>query len=206
LAAGGVLNPEGLIYFANIARSLEKDTLFPAAARGAFGEADAVLRRAAETGAGDAALFLRTLNTARHLLLAETGRSPADWDFFDGSGKLDAARRHPFPGMTVYLEDIRSPYNVGAMFRAAESFGAEKIFLSPFCADPRHPRAERSAMGCVDVLPWERLEFFNGLHAGLQHSGPFTAGERESPPGVCRLFPAQTRDGRRTQVRRAEAR
>jgi TrmH family RNA methyltransferase len=47
------------------------------------------------------------------------------------------------------------------MFRAAESFGAEKVFLSPFCADPRHPRAERSAMGCVDVLPWERREFFN---------------------------------------------
>jgi TrmH family RNA methyltransferase len=59
--------------------------------------------------------------------------------------------------MQVYLEDIRSPFNVGSMFRAAESFGVEKIWLSPFCADPRHKRAERTAMGCVDVLPWERL-------------------------------------------------
>jgi TrmH family RNA methyltransferase len=60
--------------------------------------------------------------------------------------------------MQVYLEDIRSPFNVGAMFRAAESFGVEKLWLSPLCADPRHRRALRTAMGCVDVLPWERAE------------------------------------------------
>jgi TrmH family RNA methyltransferase len=62
--------------------------------------------------------------------------------------------------MFVYMEDIRSPFNVGAMFRTAEIFGVEKIFLSQFCADPRHRRAERTAMGCVDVVPWERREFF----------------------------------------------
>jgi TrmH family RNA methyltransferase len=59
--------------------------------------------------------------------------------------------------MRVYLEDIRSPFNVGAMFRAAESFGVEKLYLSPLCADPAHPRAKRTAMGCTDILPWERL-------------------------------------------------
>jgi TrmH family RNA methyltransferase len=183
LAAGtGVFNAEKLVYFANTAQTLEKDTLFPAAALGAFGEAAGVLRRAAETcagdtGGGDTAVIRRTLNTMRHLLLTETGRSPADWDFFDTQGRLDPARRRPFPGMTVYLEDIRSPFNVGAMFRAAESFGAEKVFLSPFCADPHHPRAERSAMGCVDALPWERREFFNGL---------------QLPPAGCPVFALET--------------
>jgi TrmH family RNA methyltransferase len=58
--------------------------------------------------------------------------------------------------MRIYLEDIRSPFNVGALFRTAESFGAEKIYLSPLCADPHHPRSARTAMGCVDLLPWER--------------------------------------------------
>jgi TrmH family RNA methyltransferase len=101
----------------------------------------------------------RALNTVRHVLLMETGRSPADWDFLDPEGALDPAKRRPFPGMQVYLEDIRSPFNVGSLFRSAESFGAEKMWLSPLCADPRHPRAERSAMGCVSVLPWERVQF-----------------------------------------------
>jgi TrmH family RNA methyltransferase len=99
----------------------------------------------------------RMLNGVYHLLLSETGRTQADWDFFDSPGVLDPSKRRPFAGMQAYLEDIRSPFNVGSMFRAAESFGAEKIWLSPFCADPRHKRAERTAMGCVDVLPWERL-------------------------------------------------
>jgi len=108
----------------------------------------------------------RMLNGVYHLLLSETGRTKADWDFFDSPGVLDPSKRRPFAGMQVYLEDIRSPFNVGSMFRAAESFGVEKIWLSPFCADPRHKRAERTAMGCVDVLPWERLSHdpFAGSH------------------------------------------
>jgi TrmH family RNA methyltransferase len=115
----------------------------------------------------------RMLNSVYHLLLSETGRTQADWDFLDSHGSLDFSKRRPFAGMQVYLEDIRSPFNVGSMFRSAESFGAEKIWLSPFCADPRHKRAERTAMGCVDALPWERLSHdpFNG-----QHEKPFTEG------------------------------
>ena len=99
----------------------------------------------------------RALNTVYHIILNETGRNQADWDFVESSGVLDSSKRRPFAGMQVYFEDIRSPFNVGSMFRAAESFGAEKVWLSPLCADPRHKRAERTAMGCVDVLPWERL-------------------------------------------------
>ncbi|MBR4823198.1 MAG: TrmH family RNA methyltransferase, partial [Spirochaetaceae bacterium] len=38
----------------------------------------------------------------------------------------------------------------------AEAFGAEKVLLSPFCTDPAHPRAVRSAMGCIESIPWER--------------------------------------------------
>jgi TrmH family RNA methyltransferase len=57
----------------------------------------------------------------------------------------------------AYAEDIRSPFNLGSIFRTAEAFGAEKIFLSPFCCPCEHPRAARSAMGCVDALPHERI-------------------------------------------------
>ena len=115
----------------------------------------------------------RALNAVYHLLLAETGRSEADCDFIEAGLALDPAKRRPFAGMNVYLEDIRSPFNVGSMFRAAESFGAEKIWLSPLCADPRHRRAERTAMGCVDVLPWERLprDPFAGTEASDSGAG-----------------------------------
>ena len=62
-----------------------------------------------------------------------------------------------YPGLYVYAEDIRSPFNLGSIFRTAEAFGAEKVFLSPGCTDPNHPRAVRSAMGCDEVIPYERV-------------------------------------------------
>ncbi|MDR1505843.1 MAG: TrmH family RNA methyltransferase [Treponema sp.] len=145
-------------YFSGVLEMLIRDETFSDAALEALGKARETFRGAGEGSAGDLPRIRRAVNAVRHILLAETGRFPSDWDLVDGEGSLDPARRRPFAGMQVYLEDIRSPFNVGAMFRAAESFGAEKIWLSPLSADPRHKRAERTAMGCAAVLPWERTE------------------------------------------------
>jgi TrmH family RNA methyltransferase len=147
LNAGNPLAPEYLDPLASVMNLLLADPAFSPAARAALKTAQEQL--SAHTS--------RSLNTARHILLAETGHVPADWDFIDYRGRLDGAKRRVFPGMRVYLEDIRSPFNVGAMFRTAESFTVEKVYLSPLCADPRHPRASRTAMGAVDIVPWERL-------------------------------------------------
>ena len=102
----------------------------------------------------------RSLINIQHILLSDTGRFPSEWDFdkSDSCGGLDGEKRRVFPGVQVYLEDIRSPFNVGSIFRTAESFGVEHILLSPFCADPNHKRALRTAMGCISIMPWTRLE------------------------------------------------
>ena len=152
-----------LRYFSDAAELLARDKDFSAEAGKVFSAAAEVFGLAAVSGlsAENTSAVKRALNGARHLLLAEAGRSQSDWDFIGSDGQLDPARRLVIPGMQVYLEDIRSPFNVGAMFRSAESFGAEKIFVSRFCADPNHARARRTAMGCVDVLPWERRDLFS---------------------------------------------
>ena len=137
----------------------------------------------------------RALVSVQYLLLAETGRYRSDWDFVQGGGVLDPSKRHPFAGMQVYLEDIRSPFNVGAMFRAAESFGAEKIWLSPLCADPHHKRAERTAMGCVGIMPWERFPHdpFGGTEtiAPSFCGGPFFTLETGGVPLADFVFPSR---------------
>jgi len=147
------LEVEKAEYLSRVAELLIKDEKFSNAAITAL--------KTAQVNFADSAAceieIRRSLNTVYHLLLAETGRPQSDWDFIEASGALDLSKRRSFDGMLVYFEDIRAPFNVGSMFRAAESFGAEKLWLSPLCADPRHKRAERTAMGCVDVLPWERL-------------------------------------------------
>ncbi len=85
---------------------------------------------------------LRLCNCARNHLLTLIGTFPAEWDL--------VIAPH------VYAEDIRSPFNLGSIFRTAEAMGAEKVYLSPFCTDPEQPRAIRSGMGCIETLGWER--------------------------------------------------
>jgi TrmH family RNA methyltransferase len=150
----GLFSDTEIIFFTDAARLLAKDTLFPQEAQKLFEEAALAFQNIDTNG------LRRAFNNVKHLLFAVTGKDQADWDFTASDGSLDSKKRRVFNGMQVYLEDIRSPFNVGAMFRTAESFGVEKIILSPFCADPRHRRAERTAMGCIDTIPWERQELF----------------------------------------------
>jgi RNA methyltransferase, TrmH family len=104
------------------------------------------------------ARFSRGLNALRHSLLRSLGAEPAEWDLVSReSGLLDRTGVRPLP-LSVYLEDVRSPFNVGSIFRTAEAFGAERIFLSPRTPPPTHPRAVRTARGAGGVLPWEVRE------------------------------------------------
>ena len=111
----------------------------------------------------------RLCNVARNALLEILGTFPAEWDLviaphkakIPSEGKAGenapfVQKRNFFPGVYVYAEDIRSPFNLGSIFRTAEGMGAEKIFLSPLCAETSHPRAIRSAMGCIENMPFER--------------------------------------------------
>ena len=121
----------------------------------------------AATGSGSLPELRRALNRVRHALLAFLGAEPAEWDLLDTGGRLDATARLTLP-LTVYLEELRSPFNVGSVFRTAEAFGVERMLLSPRTASPLHPRASRSARGATEVLPWEvaPLEALAG-HGGI---------------------------------------
>jgi TrmH family RNA methyltransferase len=161
----GIFSMPELIFFIDASKLLAKDEIFSQDTKNIFSEAGTVFSEAITTAANNAEAplaltFRRALNRVKHILLTETGSDQADWDFIDSKGNLDIEKRQIFEGMHVYMEDIRSPFNVGAMFRTAESFGVEKIILSPFCADPHHKRSERTAMGCVDIINWERRELF----------------------------------------------
>ena len=86
-------------------------------------------------------------------LLSRLGAEPSDWDFRDDSGNLDASRRVVQDKILV-LDRIRSPYNVGAVFRSAEAFGVSKVILVEGTASPDHVRAERTSRGTTAVIPW----------------------------------------------------
>ena len=101
----------------------------------------------------------RTCNKARNALLAILGTFPAEWDLViapHSSEGLTVEKRNFFPGVSVYAEDIRSPFNVGSIFRTAEAMGCESVLISPQCTDPSQPKAIRSAMGCIETMGYTR--------------------------------------------------
>jgi len=109
----------------------------------------------------------RAIDALRNALLAELGREPAEWDLLlPEDGGLDRGARH-VRDFFVYLEDLRSPYNVGAVFRTAESFGVRAVYLSPDTPRPDHPRAARSSMGATEVIPWRGCP----LEAAVEEAG-----------------------------------
>ncbi len=116
----------------------------------------------------DLPVLQRRINSLRHQLLLETGNSAADWDLLVPNmpdpikllpveGAQKPCPPSAGPGVEIFLDDIRSPFNLGAIFRTAEALGASCIILSPDCPDPAHPRASRTSMGTVDRIPWKRM-------------------------------------------------
>lgn len=94
------------------------------------------------------------LEDVSQALLARLGAEPSDWDFRTEEGELDSSRR-VVQDKVLVLDRVRSPYNVGAIFRSAEAFGIARIILVEGTASPEHVRAQRTSRGTTDVVPWE---------------------------------------------------
>ena len=134
---------------------------------GAFKDAGSVVRRAEalstrlpEVQGG----LLREINGLRHEILKVLGTEPADWDISSSCSPVIPSEAPGTRAAEIYLDDIRSPFNIGSIFRTAEAFGAGRIILSPDCPSPFHPRAQRSSMGCTELVDWEivpKEDFFN---------------------------------------------
>lgn len=57
--------------------------------------------------------------------------------------------------LTVVLDDVRSMYNVGSVFRTADSFRLEKIMLCGITACPPHPEIHKTALGAELSMEWK---------------------------------------------------
>jgi len=107
----------------------------------------------------DLSVLRRYFNTIRFEILSSLGSLPSEWDFtLPSSGLLDESKRIVFP-ISVFLEDIRSPYNVGSIFRTADAFGVSKIYLTGYTGTPANPihkkKIGKVALGAEEWVPWE---------------------------------------------------
>jgi len=64
----------------------------------------------------------------------------------------ESTTRCPIYGL---LDNIRSAWNVGAMFRTADAAGLGGIYLCGMTATPPRPDLEKTALGASATVPWD---------------------------------------------------
>jgi len=57
--------------------------------------------------------------------------------------------------ISILVENVRSVHNVGSIFRSADGFGAEKIYLTGYTAYPPREDLHKTALGAENSVPWE---------------------------------------------------
>lgn len=57
--------------------------------------------------------------------------------------------------LVVLLDNIRSAYNVGSVFRTCDSAGVDKLLLCGYCAIPDNPKLQKTALGSISNVSWE---------------------------------------------------
>ena len=57
-------------------------------------------------------------------------------------------------GIEIILDNIRSAHNVGSVFRSADSFKADKVWLCGICATPPSAEIHKSALGAEFSVEW----------------------------------------------------
>ena len=95
---------------------------------------------------------IQKLNFAFHDLM-ELIEEPDGESFFDVR-RFDAnAGQRRFP-VAAILDNIRSPFNVGSIFRSADAFGVGELALCGITPKPPTVKIERTAMGAVEHVLW----------------------------------------------------
>lgn len=56
------------------------------------------------------------------------------------------------------LENIRSAYNVGSVFRTADAFLLEGIYICGYTAFPPHKEIKKTALGAEDTVHWRHFK------------------------------------------------
>lgn len=59
------------------------------------------------------------------------------------------------PQKVVVLNNVRSLYNVGSIFRTSDALGVEKLYLCGITGTPENPRLAKTALAGLNSVEWE---------------------------------------------------
>lgn len=99
-----------------------------------------------------------------------SGRALRDDEFLveEGDGSANTIERVP---LKLIAENLRSSFNVGALFRTSECLGVSEIILTGYTPGPDDEKTRRTSMGTSTVVPWRRLDRAPKAIADLRREG-----------------------------------
>ncbi|MFH1359843.1 MAG: RNA methyltransferase [Candidatus Omnitrophota bacterium] len=71
----------------------------------------------------------------------------------------------------VILNNIRSLYNVGSIFRTADAAGCEKLWICGITGHPPNAQISKTALGAQETVTWEYREDIISLVKELKKNG-----------------------------------
>ncbi len=71
----------------------------------------------------------------------------------------------------IILDNIRSLNNIGSIFRTADAFLIQKIYLCGITATPPHKDIQKTALGATDSVAWEYAKSTMDVVTQLQKEG-----------------------------------
>ena len=84
---------------------------------------------------------------------------------------LDSFKQAPKSPLVLVLDNVRSTHNVGSIFRTADAFRVQEIFLCGITATPPHKDIRKTALGATESVQWQYCENTIDAIENLQSKG-----------------------------------
>jgi 23S rRNA (guanosine2251-2'-O)-methyltransferase len=76
----------------------------------------------------------------------------------DANISLEEYNKLPKKPIYFILDNLRSAFNVGSIFRISDILRVKGLFLCGSTAFPPHAKLTKTSMGTIDYVPWKRFE------------------------------------------------
>ena len=86
---------------------------------------------------------------------------------------VDEFHEAPKLPLIVVLDDVRSLHNVGSVFRSADAFRVEAVYLCGITATPPHTEIHKTALGGEDSVAWRYFPTATEAVESLHNDGFF---------------------------------
>lgn len=84
----------------------------------------------------------------------------------------------------LWLHDIRSMHNVGAVFRNSDAFGVHELWLSGYTPTPPRPEISKTAIGAEEHVRWRAFTDYEEPLKHLRRNNYVLLGLEQAENGV----------------------